>query len=202
MRTNKPSYYPTLHEKTPQSVIREASGGVKEITRQIHTGGIKTSTVESKILSNAYQFILEYLKESKALADGEQWSNDLARKRLTIILWWFKCLTRPDRRIEQIRNVYEGCTTDPKILSQLIGIPADQIAEPLPYIVAEPCYICGCTHYYLDSFTCIDCAELLRGRHKEKKATGIKPPKLNRATRVAKRKAREAALSKVDSPYL
>lgn len=201
MRTNKHSYYPTLHEKTPQSVIREASRGIKEITRQIHTGGIKTSTVERKILSNAYQFILEYSKESKALADGEQWSNALARKRLTIILWWFKCLTRPDRRIEQIRNVYEGCTTDPKILSQIIGIPADQIAEPLPYIVAEPCHICGGTHYTLDGYNCIDCIEWTKQRQIEIAKTG-KGKKVFRATKDAKRKAREAALANIDSPYL
>ncbi|EFU5167508.1 hypothetical protein HT819_003915 [Salmonella enterica] len=158
MKTKIPNYYEYLHNRTPDQAIKDAKDTIADILKAVNGGELVIHPFYHACLRHAVTFIADYEKDLENIVNN-QWSNNLARKKLTIILWWYKVLVRIDHQIDPIQVVFEGCTDCPRMLSSLLGIPQENISKPLEYVeINEPCPECGCTKYLVKNYLCMDCA--------------------------------------------
>lgn len=106
---------------------------------------------------NAIVFIETFYIELKE--NSGKWPNELARKKLSIALWWQKTLKLDNKQIHSIYSVFEGCTDCPRTLERLLNLPDHTVENPLDYVVVEnePCEDCGCIKYHNSIYMCYDC---------------------------------------------
>lgn len=106
---------------------------------------------------NAIVFIETYFIDLKE--KSEFWPNELARKRLTIALWWSKTIKLDYKQIHSIYSIYEGCTECPRTLERLLELPTGTVEPPLPYVIIEtcPCEQCNSIKYSTEYYCCYEC---------------------------------------------
>ncbi|ECW3055629.1 hypothetical protein F3W96_19765 [Salmonella enterica] len=159
MRYRKSSYYSLLHERNYDQVVENAQFEVISILNGFALGEFQEDDRIYDIFLHAIVFIETFLAEVSET--GPKWSNELARKKLSIVLWWHKTLMLDNKEIHSIYSVFEGCTDCPRTLERLLNLPTNTVEDALDHVVveSEPCEICGCVKYTITSYICYDCAK-------------------------------------------
>lgn len=157
MQATRSDYYDVLHNMSYDQVIEQAQIETIDILNSYVWGFLPDETETYDIFLNAIVFIENYLTDVKNT--GPTWANELARRKLTIVLWWHKTLVLQSKQIHSIYTVFEGCTDCPRTLERLLNLPRFTVADPLDYfeLINEPCEYCGCTRYTVDYYACYDC---------------------------------------------
>ncbi|MLU53277.1 hypothetical protein DRT11_23950 [Salmonella enterica subsp. enterica] len=157
MQAKKSAYFDLLHNKNYDQVIENAQFEVISILNSFALGDIPDNEKYYNIFLDAIVFIETYFSDLKQY--GLIWPNELARRKLAIVLWWQKTVMIQDKEIYSIYTIFEGCTDCPRTLEKMLKLPRFTVSDPLPYVIVlnEPCEYCECVNYYIVNHLCFDC---------------------------------------------